>query len=777
MRHLKLLGSPSLEADDGSPITGRVTQRHRVGILALLALTPGQRLGREKLMALLWPESDPERGRNSLKVSIYVLRTEFGEAALVSGGDDVRLNPDAVRVDVAAFETAAGQGDHARAVSLYTGPFLDGFFLNGAPEFDEWADEQRRRLAGIYAKSLESLAEEAEARYDHPKAAEWWSARAALDRFDSRVAFRLMRSLQAGGNSAAALQHAAAHTRLLETEVGVAPPQDIVALADRLRRESPALAPLRNAGTVAPAAPLASPPLVGLVAETAVPLPEPSPAAQPSIAARGRSRRTRWFIASAVMGTAVIAAAAWTVWSSTEDRVRSIVVLPFLDLSPNRDNEYFTDGVTEEIITRLSGVPGLTVISRTSAMHYKGTRQPLREIARELNVDHVLEGSIRQADGRLRVTAQLIEPGTDTHLWAQNYDYEARDIFRVQENIAQEVVRALEVKLGRQAERLLVKQGTRDEEAFRLYQRGRFLWNTRTRAGHDQATAYYQQALARDSSYADAYAGIAYVHLTAYMLNIASIPEAESYSRLKWAAERALAIDDESADAHVSFALALWWQRNWPGAARELRRAIELNPNHVTARTWYSLLLRAMGRPREALLESRRAAELDPFSTVASNNYGWNCYHERDFNCALEQFQNAIEVNNEWWSGHRNLALVYVNVGNMEEALVRARLAVERSPDRPDFIADLAYVQARAGRIADARESLRMAKTTPWEPFTIGRAHVALNEPDSAMTWLERARWQWPNRAERTDPALDPIRSDPRFVQLSARVSREMGIR
>src|SRR5215207_3425336 len=251
--YLRLLGSPSIEREDGTPLTGRAAQRHRVALLALIATAPVERRSRDKLIAYLWPESDAERGRNLLKVSTYVLRTALGEGAIVSEGDGLRLNPDVVRVDATELEAALASSDYARAVALHRGPFLDGFFLSDAPEFEQWVSRERERLAGGLAKALEALAQQAEAQRDFSTASEWWKARAAQDLYDSRVAARLMRALEASGNPAAALQHASIHQRLLQDEFGIAPSPEITALADRLRRE-----PVSVASVSTPSAPFSA---------------------------------------------------------------------------------------------------------------------------------------------------------------------------------------------------------------------------------------------------------------------------------------------------------------------------------------------------------------------------------------------------------------------------------------------------------------------------------------------------------------------------------------
>ena len=766
---LRLFGSPLLQREGGEPLTGRAAQRHRIGLLALLALAPSCRLSRDKLIAHLWPESDVERSRNLLKVSTYVLRTALGETALLSEGDDLRLNADLVRVDTIEFEAALGKSDFAGATALYQGPLLDGFFLNDAPDFEQWVTRERERLAAGYGKALEALAQEAESKRDFATAVEWWKRRATLDLYDSRVAVRLMQALEASGNVAGALQHASVHQRLLQEEFGIAGNPDVAAVADELRREPSVPGDHRDQGVR----------VVEIRRERG---PAESRAdfndSDPLIAGRGRTRGVvRWAGLAAVVMVVLAGVLVWTRGGTDARLPPSIVVLPFVNLSGDADREYFTDGLTEEIITGLSALPELKVISRTSAMHYKGSEKPLREIARELGVAHVLEGSVRQEGARIRITAQLIDARSDEHVWAKAYDSDVPDIIRVQEQIAREVVRALEIELGERVQGALVERGTRDSAAYELYRRGRHLWNTRTREGHDRAIEYYRRAIERDSGFAAAYAGLADVYLTAYQLNLSPLPVEEIISRHKWAAERALALNDRSSDAHVSFAVSLQWHRNWPGAERELRRAIQLNPGNATARTWYSLLLAGLGRQEEALEESRRADELDPFAVVPSSNYGWQCYMARDYDCAIKQQLKALEIGPIWARGHARLGITYAQNGMLDSAIAALNRAIGYGPERPDFLADLAFVQALKGETAAAMENLRRSKEQPIEPFNIARAYVALNQTDSAFAWLERSSWQFPHRAVRSDPGLDPIRSDARFVRLAERIDREMGLR
>lgn len=729
-------------------------------------------MSRDKLVAFLWPEADEERGRHLLSNSLYMLRQALGEDALVSAGDVIRLDAARVRSDVRDFEAAFGSGEFARAAGLYGGPFLDGFFLTDAPEFERWVARERERLAAAYARALESLAERAEGEGDFRGAAEWWKTRAAHDLFDSRVALRLMRALEAAGNRAGALQHASIHQRLLHEELGLPLTPEISAFAERLRSEPAPATPVRSRGPTAEPASKSTP-----VVE---PVEEPAATAAESTRPRGWSRAAVAMLVAAMV--LVVGGGAWAVWSRADRPERSIVVLPFVNMTADAKNEFFSDGITEEIITQLAALPTLKVISRTSAMRYKGSKASLQQIARELHVAHVLEGSVRRDGERVRITAQLINARTDQHLWSRSYDHQAVNVIAVQDTIAREVGRALEVTLRDGA---TPARGTHDTEAYELYLRGRYHWQKRTKEGHEQAIAYFKRAVERDSSYADAYAGLAFVYLTGYAQYIPGFAdhEAETYANLKWAAERSVVLDDNSALAHRALATLLIWQRDWPGAERELRRTIELNPGDEQAHNWYGALLGMSGHIAEAVRESRRAYELDPFNLTGSGNYVDQLVLARRYDLAIDQTRRTLEIDPAYPFAHRILGILYALTGRDSDAVRELRRVAADAPHIVDFRADLAYAQAMAGHRDEARRILREVEALPDGPrkqaaaFSIGRAYVALGEPDSAFAWFDRADWRWPHRGNRFDPALDPVRADPRFARLSARVDREMGVR
>jgi TolB-like protein/DNA-binding SARP family transcriptional activator len=740
---------------------------------------------RDKLTAYLWPEADEERARHLLSNSLYMLRQALGEDALIGAGDVVRLDAARVRCDVRDFEDALAHGELARAAVLYTGPFLDGFFLADAPEFERWATRERERLATAYARALESLAEGAEGEQDFRSAVDWWKARAAHDLLDSRVALRLMRALDAAGNRAGALQLASVHQRLLQEELGLQLPPEIAELAEGLRHEPAPGTPELARAAEPPAAPVsvqAAEPVAERVPVRMEPPSKPVTAAAERTGPRGWRRVT---VAGLVVAGALGAAwGAWALRSRADPPDRSIVVLPFVNMSADAGNDYFSDGMTEEIIAQLAAIPTLKVISRTSAMHYKGRGAPLRQIAGELGVAHVLEGSVRREGDQVRITAQLIDAETDEHLWSQRYDRRLVDVFGVQEDIAREVGRALEVTLGDRG-RAAAARGTHVPEAYELYLRGRYHWQQRTKEGHEQAVAYFRQAIGRDSTYADAYAGLAAVYLTGYSLYIPGFAdrEDETYRNLKWGAERAVALDDNSAPAHRALAILRWWQRDWPGAERELLRTLELNPGDEQARHWYGALLGLTGRIEDAVRETRRAYEVDPFNLTGSGHYGDRLVLAREYDRAIEQVRRTLEIDPSYPFARRILGILYTLKGQYPEAERELRRVADAAPHIREFRADLAYAVALAGRREEARRILREVESLPDGPrkrdaaFSIGRAHVALGELDSAFAWFERADWRWPHRGNRYDPALDPVRADPRFARLSQRIDREMGMR
>jgi TolB-like protein/DNA-binding SARP family transcriptional activator len=431
MYRLLALGGLVLERD-GAPLDDVVRNRKALALLAALAVHGG--LGRERITALLWPESDADRAKGSLNQAVHMLRRRLAEPELFLGTAELRLNPARIDSDVGLFTRAVGDGDLETAVAFYRGPFLEGVHLEGTPEFERWADERRAELGARYGQALETLALEAEARSDPRAAVEWWRRLQATDPFSTRVALRLMRALEAAGDPAAALRHARAHETLLRDELGIPPDPAIAERVARLR-STPTAEIVALAGEIAAGdRGLATSP-----GEVAIPSGEARTQAG-ALAARRAGRRLAVPLAVLTLlalaaGVALVAGVAGRAnGGGGSAGPVSLVVLPFVDLSPDGDQEYFADGITEEILNSLAGIRELRVPARTTSFYFKGRALPVTEIAALLGVDAVLEGSVRRSGDRLRITAQLDRrPGDDRHLWSETFDRDVGDVFSVQE--------------------------------------------------------------------------------------------------------------------------------------------------------------------------------------------------------------------------------------------------------------------------------------------------------------------------------------------------------
>jgi TolB-like protein/DNA-binding SARP family transcriptional activator len=429
-------------------------QRHRLALLAILATCQARGRGscREKLIAYLWPEADPERGRPLLSDSVYRINQAVGGEAIVAVGEELRLVDGMVSSDVADFERAIESGDRARAAALYAGPLVDGVYLVDGTEFERWLEGERARLARAYSETLDNLAQAAESHGIAADAVTWWRRLANHDPYSSRVAVKLMESLASIGDPAAALRHAAIHTALLEHELGVAPNASVVRLAERLKtdRVEPGIGtPTPREATVeAKVDPPDATPAKPMSVDCEPNDDQPSPSV---VVAEPTRRAWNQVWSTAVLALAVASVIALAVWQGHR-RVSnvppaSIAVLPFTDLSPGHDNAYFSDGITEEVINSLAKVEGVRVAARTSAFVYREGRADVREVGRKLGVATVLEGSVRKSGGKLRITVQLANAADGFQLWSGTYDRQLDDVFAIQEDISQSIVAMIRGRL------------------------------------------------------------------------------------------------------------------------------------------------------------------------------------------------------------------------------------------------------------------------------------------------------------------------------------------
>ena len=464
-----------------------------------------------------------------------------------------------------------------------------------------------------------------------------------------------------------------------------------------------------------------------------------------------------------------------TVPVASEPEVRAIAVLPFVNASADPENEYFSDGMTDELITALTKVEGLRVASRTSVFALKNVREDVRTLGARLNVSTVLEGTVRKAGNKIRVTVQLTSVRDGRTLWSERYDRELADVFAIQDEIAGTIVRTLRsTLLGDLGDPTPVRY-TANVRAYSLYLKGRFWWNRRTQADIAQGIRYFEQAIAEDPGYALAYSGLADSY--ALDLDYRGVPVVEGMERAKAEARKAIELDETLAEAHTSLAWVTFiYDWDWRSAEREFRRAIELNPRYSTARQWYAWYLMAMGRLDEALAEGRVAVELDSASVSIRRSLGWLLYYSRQSESALENLRRALTMDPTAEETHRLLALVYLQQGRYDDAAAAFREAIANSGNPVLAMSGLGHVAARRGRLDQARKVLsdleERARSQYVSPVPMVGLQVALGDFDSAFEGLERAheeRRGWLAYL-RIEPMLQPLHGDARFQRLLERM-------
>jgi serine/threonine-protein kinase len=455
--------------------------------------------------------------------------------------------------------------------------------------------------------------------------------------------------------------------------------------------------------------------------------------------------------------------------------IRALVVLPLENLSGDPAQEYFADGMTEALIARLAKIGTLKVISRTSAMFYKGARKPLPEIARELKVDAVVEGSVLRAGDQVRITAQLIRAATDEHLWAETYDRDLRDILALQSEVARAIAQEIQVKLTPKEEASLAHSRTVDPAAYEAYLRGLHSWNKRSESGLKQGVEHFQRAIEEDPTYARAYAGLADCYSVLGWMGM--LPPKESFGRSKAAAVKALELEKDLAEAHCSLAYALHhYDWDWANAEREFLRSLELNPGYATGHHWHALLHVSLGRPREAVAEIEKAQELDPLAPILRSALGFILYMTRQYDRANVELLKTVEAHPKFWIGSNWLGLSSAQQKRYPEALAACARAVELSDGLPITVASLGYIQALSGDREGAMGTLERLKESAKHryviPYGMAIIYAGLGDHEQALTWLEKAFEERSNLLcyLSVDPSFDSLRAHPRFLEMQRRI-------
>ncbi|MGQ0703700.1 MAG: protein kinase domain-containing protein, partial [Gemmatimonadales bacterium] len=454
---------------------------------------------------------------------------------------------------------------------------------------------------------------------------------------------------------------------------------------------------------------------------------------------------------------------------------RAIAVLPFVNASPDPGNEYLSDGITDELINALAQVEGLRVASRTSVFALKGKPQDVRVIGMLLGAAWVLEGTVRRADDRLRITAQLTSTEDGRLLWSGRYDRTFEDVFAIQEEIAQTIVNTLRATSFAELAIPAPKRHPRSIKAYGLYLKGRYAWNLRTPEGISEAIRCFEQAIAEDPEYALAYTGLADSY--SLQLDYRSVPVAEGFARAMEYARRALALDDSLAEAHASLAWGLFiHQWDWEGSRREFVRAIELDPGYATAHQWYAFWLVAHRRFEEALVEAHTALELDPASVSIRRSVGWAYYYARRFEPARHHMTRAIAMTPTQEENYWILGQILAQLGQWTEAERVIREGMSFLEPGTLTRATLGYVLARGGKRSEAEAILSQlegqARGEYVSPVAFGILHLGLGNLDAALDWAERAcqeRRGWLVYFQ-VNPMVDPLRGKPRFEELVRRM-------
>ncbi len=462
--------------------------------------------------------------------------------------------------------------------------------------------------------------------------------------------------------------------------------------------------------------------------------------------------------------------------SSTPGRIESLLVLPLENLSRDPDQEYFAEGLTEALINTLAKIGALRIISRTTAMHYKGVHRPVREIARELQVDAVVEGTVLRSGDRVRISTQLVDARADTHLWAESYDRDLRDVLALHAEVAQAIAREVQVKLTPQEKAHLAHVRPVDPEAYEAYLKGRYYWNKRTGEGMKQGLECFRQAIEKDPTYAAAHAGLADSAAVLGWWGFA--PPDSGFVRAKEAARMALSIDSTLPDPHACLGFSLLhYDFDFSAAEAEFRRALELNPRYATGAQWYSVLLCLTNRLDECLAELQRATQLDPLSLVIKWTYAHFLFFARRYDEAIEWGRKALELDPNFGLARQVLGSACEEKGMHETALAELKEALRLSGRTPYYLGSLGYAYAGARKRDRALEIVKELQEHFPKPYPIAywmaMIYANLNEKDEACRWLEIGYTEHSAHMVylKVDPRFDKLRSDPRFQDLMRRMN------
>ncbi len=694
-------------------------QPKRCALLVCVA-TEGEE-STDRLIGRLWPDSAPSRARHNLHQTVYELRRTLGDGWIEAAGDGLRVG-EGIAVDTTRFEQLLAEGRADDALAWYGGDFLEGTYLVNTKEFELWVDAHRGKLRRLHRKARREALGAAREAGETDRAMAIARAWAELEPFEDEAQLRFIELLAETGLRAEALEHFESYERRLAAEEGQLRPLDeMIQLVRRIRSG--------NGPGAAPA--------------PAVVAPQPGRAPAPTQPARPEPA--------------------------------SIAVLPFANMSPEPGSDYFSDGMTEELIAVLNDLSGITVAARTSSFAFKHSPLDIREIGRQLNVQWAVEGSVRKSGDHIRIAARLINTADGMPFWSGRYDRDVEDIFVIQEEISRAIAEALSITLSESVE-LLVRRRTDTPEAYRAYLLGRYHWNRRTPDAMEQAVESFRSAIELDPDYVLAYVGLADAFMAqaqfAYRRPSDVLPLAAE------ACERALVLDPLIPEIRPTRAhLYEIWELDFTAADQEYQHAVALNPRDGNARAWYGALLVALDRFDDARHQMRIGLQLEPFSLPMRFHNGMLLYRARDYQLALAELRATAEMNPEYYAAPCFIAVTLTAAGQAAEAVRISREAIGRLGPVPALLMSLGQGLAALGQHDAARQVLQQMDQIAqrfYVPAVLRTVvHGALGDLDDAFRTLDQAVDERYGQVMfiNVDPVFDPIRGDARFAGIAARLN------
>ncbi len=771
---IRVLGRFSV-AVDGKLVEEQRWLRKKARLLVkLLALTPGRKMHREQLIEIMWPDAEADLGVNNLHKVIHAARRAFepdlSQAAtsrfLLTQDSQVALAQEGLWIDAEEFEALATNALKTAAIpSLEAALRLYGGDLLEEDLYEGWASVPRERLRLIYQQVLERLGTKYEAERN-PRCVDVLNRLLAVTAANEEAHRLLMRFYATNGRRDLALRQYQVCCELLKKELGADPESTTVRLHERIM-----------AGEVGAAA-----------AETAPPKPEGEKATDsPGTSTnQGRSASSvkaskwswTWWQVAAAIALLLLGTLAVYRYHRAPEEVKPVAIMPLATAAGSPELDYIADGITEGVINNLSQLRQFRVMARSIVYRYRAKGLDPMAAATEMKVKTALMGTISKRGPNLLLAVELVRVPEGTRLWGKQYELTRKDLISVQDRISSEIAASLGLRLSSADRARLSPSHPTDPEAYRLYIQARFYWNRRSKEGYLKSIELFQAAIARDPSYARAYAGLSDSYS---FLGRDEAPTKEYIARGRAAAERALEIDEKLAEAHASLAMiSNVYDWNFPAAEREFRRALELDPSYPTTHLFYGVFLAAQGRLDEAQLQLDEAARLDPLSPIIALCRGYPASFKGDVNAAIRSAQEALELSPGFPAALEDLMLYFERQGRQDAAMKQA-IALLDAREQHDLAQTVEAVFRQSGYQAALRTWLRAeeqrANTTYVSPSRIGQLAMRAGEMDEAFAWLNRAVDERSAALVYlgTDPKYDRLRSDSRYAPLCARVGVRPG--